>query len=238
MKTGRTFLRPARGITDLINSIIDFIYPPICVICGEISAYEPFICESCFKAISIFDATPDSIRYHVDHPAKHVKALYYFDKNLQNLVHNIKYRDADYMAVFLGKILGKHYKEHEISQCDALIPVPLHSARKRERTYNQSAKLAKGISAIWDVKLLTTCLKRKRYTNTQTKLNKEERQANITGAFSIRHAEKIPKRVCIIDDVFTTGATTMEIARTLKNVGVEEINILCLATPFHNSENK
>ncbi len=234
MQIKRMCLRPAQGIINLLRSIIDFIYPPICMICGDMSDFQPFVCNKCFNKIPKFDATPDSIRYHKGHSVKHVMALYYFDKVLQNIIHHIKYQDSDYMAVFLGKELGKYYKDHPISDCDALIPVPLHSARKRERSYNQSTCLARGIASVWGVDVIKNGLKRQRYTNTQTKLNKDERQKNIKDAFIVRRAECLPARVCIVDDVFTTGATTMEIARILKNAGVKEISILCLATPYHD----
>lgn len=228
----------SQKFVNLFRSVIDFIYPPFCIVCGKGSDLQPFLCKDCLGSIPVFDNTPDSIRYHSDHPANIVKALYYFDENLQKLIHEIKYRDAPYMAEFLGKVLGEYYKEHEIANSQALIPVPLHSTRKRERTYNQSACLAKGIAKAWRIDICTKSLKRTRYTNTQTKLNKKERQENMRGAFVLKHLEKLPDRVCIIDDVFTTGATCIEIARTLKKARVKEINILCLATPYHEEENK
>ncbi|MFA6618230.1 MAG: ComF family protein [Candidatus Neomarinimicrobiota bacterium] len=238
MQNRKKTSRFSQKILDLFKSIIDFIYPPICIVCGKESDLQPFLCKDCLDSIPLFDDTPDSIRYHEDHPANSVKALYYFDENLQKLIHQIKYRDAPYMAEFLGKVLGEHYKDHKIARSQALIPVPLHSTRKRERTYNQSACLARGIAKAWEVEICSKSLKRGRYTNTQTKLNKKERQENMRGAFVLKHEEKLPDRVCIIDDVFTTGATCMEIARTLRGAGVKEINILCLATPFHEEKTK
>lgn len=238
MKISKKLLELGKNIVKLFKLLIDFIYPPVCIVCGNDSNFQPFLCKKCLNKIPLFNGTPDSIRYHNDHPANIVKALFYFDDNLQRLIHEIKYRDAPYMAEFLGEILGEYYKNDAIAVSQALIPVPLHAARKRERTYNQSACIAKGIAKIWHVDILTKSLKRGRYTNTQTKLNKKERQENMRGAFVLKHLEKLPDRVCIIDDVFTTGATTMEIARTLKSAGVKEINILCLATPFHENKNK
>ncbi len=235
MHIGRTSFRPAQRVIDLLRSIIDWIYPPVCSICRENAELTPFLCSKCFSKLNLFDGTPDSIRYHKDRPAKEVKALYYFDETLQQLIHDIKYRDASYVAAFLGVKLGEYYKEKEIAKCDALIPVPLYPVRKRERTYNQSACLARGISREWGVEVKEKCIKRVRNTNTQTKLNKEERQLNIQGAFKIRDRVNLPESVCIVDDVFTTGATTMELARTIKRAGVKEIYILCLATPLRRS---
>ena len=236
MPTGRIFSRPARKVTNFLNSLIDWIYPPQCTCCGKEPDLCPFLCKECYQKLLLFDNTPDSIVYHKDHPADRVKAMFYFDEILQQLIHDIKYRDASYVANYLGRKIGEYYKLSEFSQCDAILPVPLFSVRKRERTYNQSACLAKGISKEWGIPINERLVKRCRNTNTQTKLNKEERRKNIQGAFEIKKRTILPEHVCIIDDVFTTGATTMEMARTLKKAGVKEISILCLATPLRKDK--
>ena len=232
MSTGRIFSRPAQKV-DLFNSFIDWIYPPQCRVCGKESGFSPFLCKSCYSALQVFDKTPDSIVYHKDHPADMVIAFYLFDEQLQKLIHEIKYKDASYIATFLGEKAGEYYQESKISDCVAIIPVPLHSVRKRERTYNQSACIASGLSNIWKIPVLKKTVKRCRNTGTQTKLNKDQRRENIKNAFKIRKNSDLPESVCIVDDVFTTGATTMELARTLKKAGVEKIHIFCLATPLH-----
>jgi ComF family protein len=181
--------------------------------------------------LSVFDGSPDSIDYHKDHPADIVKALYWFSPELQTLIHEIKYLDASYIATFFGERLGEFYKSAPVSKVDAILPIPLHAVRKRERTYNQSYCIAKGISKQWGIPVLKHTVKRCRSTGTQTKLNKDERRENMKGAFKVTGRKSLPSRICIVDDVFTTGATTMELARTLKAAGVSTITILCLATP-------
>lgn len=238
MPTGRIFSRPAQKVIDLFKSFIDWLYPPQCRVCGEESDLCPFLCKNCFSSLKIFDKAPDSISYHKDHPADMVRAFYLFDDHLQKLIHEIKYKDASYIANFLGEKAGEFYRDSGISDCKAIIPVPLHSVRKRERTYNQSACIAEGLSRSWNIPVLRRAVKRCRNTGTQTKLNKDERQENIRNAFKIRKNCDLPESICIVDDVFTTGATTMELARTLKNAGVKKIHILCLATPKHEQRVK
>jgi len=231
MRNGRIFLRPAQKVIDLIHAFTDWIYPPQCRVCGNDPDLCPFICSSCYRELSIFDQTPDSIIYHEDKPADEVKALFLFNETLQKMVHEIKYLDAPYLAEFFGREMGRCFLNRSISDVDAVIPVPLHAVRKRDRTYNQSAHLAKGISEEWDIPVRSKLVKRSRSTGTQTKLNKKERQENIKNAFKVNSKKNLPERICIVDDVFTTGATTMELARILKKAGVKKVNILCLATP-------
>ena len=233
MPNGRMFSRQAQKVTDLLISIIDWLYPSECSNCGKKPDISAFLCKECYQKLRLFNDAPDSIAYHKDNPADNVNAMFYFDDILQKLIHEIKYRDASYIATFLGRKVGEFYKGSEFAHCDVLIPVPLFSVRKRERTYNQSACLAKGISKEWGIPLNERLVKRCKNTNTQTKLNKDERQKNIKDAFRIKNKAILPRHVCIIDDVFTTGATTMEMARTLKKAGVAKVDILCLATPVH-----
>ena len=238
MRIGRISLRLAQKVIDILNDLIDWIYPPQCRVCGKDPDVSPFLCNDCYRELLICDDSPDSVAYHKDHPADEVKTLFYFDETLQKLIHEIKYLDASYIAEFFGKELGRYYKDRPVSRVDAIIPVPLYSVRQRERTYNQSACLAKGIASEWKIPVLARSVKRTRSTGTQTQLNKVERQENIKGAFKIRHIEKLPESVCVVDDVFTTGATTMELARTLKNAGVGKVTILCLATPLREKKGR
>ncbi|MBN2780603.1 MAG: ComF family protein [Candidatus Marinimicrobia bacterium] len=201
------------------------------MVCGKEPDIAPFLCRECFDKFERFDACPDSAAAHADNPADGIRALFWFDEHIQKLVHGIKYRDMPYVGKFLGKSIGEHYRSSEFSTCDALIPVPLHAVRKRERTYNQSAQIARGIASVWKVPVQERVLKRCRNTQTQTKLNKEERRENIRGAFRVRDHARVPKRICLVDDVFTTGATTLEAARALKDAGAESVYILTVATP-------
>jgi ComF family protein len=231
MGTGNLLSRPARGIINIFSSLIDWFLPPQCILCGKTPDTVPFLCESCYRACSIYDDCPDSAEDHSDMPANYVRVMFMFDENIQKLIHQLKYQDMPYIGEYLGRRTGEYYKNSELAECDVLIPVPLYSARKRERTYNQSCYIARGIASVWGIPVKKNILKRCRNTNTQTKLNKKERRENIRGAFLLRIKEQLPERVCLVDDVFTTGATTMEAARILKEAGVREVRILALATP-------
>lgn len=219
-----------KSCSGLFHACRDWLFPPRCCVCGKISQNEPFLCLSCYKKLNIYGREPDSVVYHKDHPADLAVSLYYFDPVFQELAHSLKYKGMWYLGQFLGREMGKYFSDMA-ENCDAVVPIPLHSMRRRDRGYNQSVMIGKGIASVWHVPLESRLLKRNRYTETQTKLNKKERQKNMDGVFTVRSNYIIPKRICLVDDVFTTGATTMEAARTLKKAGAQHVIILTAATP-------
>ena len=113
---------------------------------------------------------------------------------------------------------------------DALIPVPLHPQRLREREYNQSLLLANGLSHHLQIPLLLSCLIRVKPTVPQTSLSKKERLNNLHRAFAVDHAFRIKdQRILLIDDVLTTGTTLHECAKTLRKAGSGTVYGLTLA---------
>jgi ComF family protein len=113
---------------------------------------------------------------------------------------------------------------------EAIIPVPLHPTRLRERGFNQALLLGKAIAKIHKKTVLTGALKRIRNTIPQVQLDHSERERNVRGAFAVKNRREImDKRLLLVDDVFTTGATVNECARVLKKSGANEIFIVTLA---------
>jgi ComF family protein len=113
---------------------------------------------------------------------------------------------------------------------DVLMPVPLHPQRLREREYNQSLLLAHGLSQHLQIPLLLSCLRRIRPTVPQTSLSKKERLTNLRRAFAVKDVSRITgKRILLIDDVFTTGTTLHECAKTLRKAGSGQVYGLTLA---------
>jgi ComF family protein len=113
---------------------------------------------------------------------------------------------------------------------EAIIPVPLHPARLRERGFNQALLLGKTLGKIHSKMVLAGALQRIRNTIPQVQLDHSERERNVRGAFAVRKQQEImDKRLLLVDDVFTTGATVNECARVLKKSGAKEIIVLTLA---------
>jgi ComF family protein len=113
---------------------------------------------------------------------------------------------------------------------DMVLPVPLHTRRLRERGFNQALLLAQGISERFAIPLVFDSLERTKFTRPQVELVGRDRMKNVSGAFALRYPHVVHgKRVLLIDDVFTTGATMNECSRVLKLAGAQSVTALTLA---------
>ena len=146
-------------------------------------------------------------------------------------VHGLKYGKRIPMALPLAAAVRKTFFEHWSSEkVDLLVPVPLHIKRLRERGFNQAYLLvmrwAKRDGVCCDGRLL----RRVRWTEPQTTMNRKDRRKNVKGAFAVNRPEAVRgKRIVLVDDVYTTGSTVNECAKVLKKAGAEEVDVLTLA---------
>ncbi len=216
------------------RGVIDFALPPICICCGNVlSAEQRFICISCKNKLKPFDEShPWKDEYIGKEIIDDSFSLYWFIEGteIQNVLHSMKYEKMKSIGVLFGKEIGTRIRVMDFS-ADYIIPVPLHKSRVRDRTYNQSEYIFKGINEILNIEILDDCLKRTRFTETQTHLNKQQRKQNMLGAFKInkKYINIIKdKNIILTDDVITTGATILECASILKSAGCAKL-IVCSA---------
>ena len=138
-------------------------------------------------------------------------ALFRFEKGsvYQNLLHDLKYRGNKKAGYYLGRLLGQELKQTVFSDCNVMIPVPIQRKRLKKRGYNQSEIIARGVSEICGIPLACNLLLRKGKSKSQTSMNRQERFENISAAFSLsdQSVDYYSKKILIIDDVVTTGAT-------------------------------
>jgi competence protein ComFC len=167
-----------------------------------------------------------------DHQILMVRSLGRFDDHYKELIHRFKYGKKIPLGKRLGQRLGEtinsdvDLKTQDLwfLKSDFLIPVPLHKSRYRERGFNQSDILAEGISKVTGLSVLKNVLKRKKNTKDQTNLSREQRDENVRGAFVVTEPKMInEKKIILVDDVITTGATLSECARVLKQAGAQKI---------------
>ena len=152
----------------------------------------------------------------------------YFEGSLREAVHQFKYRPCRSLGKPLGEWMAD--KVRLVTDLDMVIPVPLHNQRLKERGFNQALLLAHEMSLAHHIPLSLDNLYRTRPTRPQVELSGAERIRNVAGAFALRRpGEVADKRLIIVDDVFTTGATMNECAAVLKDAGAAQVTVFTLA---------
>lgn len=215
-----------------IIDILDFILPRICASCKcKLKNSERIICNECNSNLEI--ATNERIQYEFQKKflsegiIKDFISPYIFheDSVIQNIIHVFKYNQNFHIANFLAQSIIKYNSQKlESFDADYIIPVPLHHLRKAERGYNQAAEIARQLSKHVGIKYNPRIIKRNRFTTSQTKFTLEERNRNIRGAFKFNKQLPIKdKKIILVDDVITTGATVSECARILYKNKVESV---------------
>lgn len=206
--------------------------PRFCPSCKiKLLTAEKTICNSCLNKIRRI--TEERLKSEFDKKFLNKNiisgftSLFLFekDKELQDIIHSLKYQGKFLTGTFLGELLGKKIKNVIKNwEIDLILPVPLHQLKKAERGYNQSFYISKGLSKEVNIPLSPGGIKRKKYTQSQTTMNSVERQQNISEAFKVKNKKKIKgKNILLIDDVITTGATISECGRVLLNSGAKSV---------------
>lgn len=224
----------------IYKSYAEIVFPPTCACCGlSTNSDVNSICSICRQ--KRFENAGSAAKEILPQSVLFVHTLWFFDKGgyLQDLLHQLKYHFMRGIGIELGGILGKdflnQFSKRELTAIEnskpLIIPVPLHINKRRIRGYNQARALAEGVSRTtgWDI-IKKGTVERTRKTKTQTGLTLEQRSKNLKDAFRISDPNLIKNRRCIIiDDVFTTGATTFELAKTLYEVNEISSGILTVA---------
>ncbi len=151
-----------------------------------------------------------------------------FDGSIRKAIHQLKYRYSRDMAVPLGEMLISFWKKTPLP-AELLLPVPLSPRRLRERGYNQSRLLAERLGASAGIAVCDNALRRQRHTQSQARLNAEQRRKNVAGAFACVGNTVRDKQILLIDDVCTTGATLEACSIALKQGGAGSVWALTLA---------
>ncbi|PLX31450.1 MAG: ComF family protein [Clostridiales bacterium] len=160
---------------------------------------------------------------------KAVSCLYYDDFS-RKLIFQLKYGKKEYSAFHMAEMLMDRLEDSGIGGFDFIVPVPLHAKRERERGFNQAALLADSLGKMRGEPVLKKVLERNRQTEDQTNLGKKARFENLKGSFSTRNDDSIEgKRILLIDDVFTTGATSSDCSRALIDSGAGSVMVATVA---------
>lgn len=163
-------------------------------------------------------------------------ALPYKNNVIKKIIKNFKYQPfIKELSITLAEIIAEHFiltkkNTNDIWENSVLIPVPLYIKKQKNRGYNQSEELALELSKIIQVPVVPDVLLKIKETFAQAKLTKEQRMKNLKNTFIVKNLNKIKnKKVFLIDDIYTTGSTITECAKTLKNNGVKQVWGICIA---------
>lgn len=223
----------------LIQDLINIIFPRVCSICEEaLTKNEDLICFQCRSNLpKINNANIDDNELTDRFLGKFriefgLSFLYFYKSGItQKVLHQLKYKDNPELGELLGKWIGHEFLKYDhAKKTDMLIPVPLHPKKQRKRGYNQSYHLAKGISETTGIKINLTSLVRIQYQASQTIKTKEQRWVGLENAFSLNGENNLEgKRILLVDDIVTTGATIEACAQKLNEANVKSIGVVSLA---------
>lgn len=225
------------------RAVYQLVYPPTCLACAAFLADDDGkICGACrsqIKELSIHDELYREKREQLLQHG-HIAGLasrFRFEKDgtLQNLIHQLKYDEMTVIGLEFGRMLAETFPAM-LGECTlaGIVPVPLHPVKQRERGYNQSLYIARGISERTGIVVLPNLLRRTRHTRSQTKLNADERRVNVAEAFAVNRRSRFPiggSTLLLVDDIITTGATIVECAKALKAAGARRVFAASLAIP-------
>lgn len=231
------------------SEISDALFPPLCIACAELlPGGDEVFCVKCRSFICYMNRShcpvcgavyPDSpavdhlcgrcLREQPDYDK--ARAVCSYEGIILDAIHKFKYGRNLTIGAALARLLASfEFNDFDIGAFDLILPVPLHIRRLRRRGFNQSLIFARALAKKYKVELDFSILKRKNQTLSQTGLDKKARSSNIRGAFCVFSPEKLKgKNVLIVDDVYTTGATLNECAKTLKKAGAAMVGAITLA---------
>lgn len=231
------------------DGLLDLVYPPRCLVCER--PYRPPLCEACHahfvplgEPVCAVCGRPMESEASGCRPCEAAekgggwgfdtaRAAAVYQGPLRHAIHRFKYGRAASLGLPLGAYLANRAVADGLVffPIDLVVPVPMHAQRERRRGFNQAVLLAREVAALSGVPLAPTALRRVRKTAAQVGLSTDRRRANLSaGVFSVPDPAVVAgKRVLLIDDVFTTGATVSACARALKAAGAGEVHVLTLA---------
>jgi competence protein ComFC len=201
------------------RQFVQFVRPPFCKRCGlpfEGDLTTSFECTNCREMELFFSSARAAV------VAKTV---------VLEAIHHYKYSRALWFENFLASLLlGEAVPVLRGQKWNFIVPVPLHPLKKREREFNQAELLAAQLSRAARIPLNTKLLRRVKPTATQTLLRRDQRADNMRGAFAVRDGVKLNgQKIVLVDDVFTTGATTNDCARALRDAGAGDVCVWTVA---------
>jgi ComF family protein len=229
-------------LKNILSDFTALIFPEFCYACdGPLARGEALICTHCrlklpYTQLHMSDSANYGLlekRFYGKVPVKHALAYLYFNKSgrVQRLLHALKYRGVQAVGETLGTWYGRELADAGYKQAfEVVLPVPLHPRKLRQRGYNQATAFGQGLAAALQLPWADKVLQRTQYTSSQTRKSRHERWLNVEQVFRVTDKAAIKdKKILLVDDVITTGATLEACAITLLLAGCREVSICTIA---------
>lgn len=237
----------------IARALGQLLFPPVCAGCSRAVGRGHAVCAACWAEVGFIEPpfcavlgtpfaydmgdgmlSPEAIANPP--PFARLRAAVLYEGLAARLVAALKYGDRTDLAVLMGGWMARAGGDL-LATADLVVPVPLHAGRLWRRRFNQAAELARQLVRLerrrgHDVLYAPTALVRARATRSQVGLGRELRRTNVRGAFAVPARQKpavAGRRVLLVDDVFTTGATVASATRALKRAGAADVDVLCFA---------
>jgi ComF family protein len=227
---------------------VDLIFPPVCSGCGRLTGYAHAVCASCWAGMPFIErpycevlglpfaydpgesaVSPEAI---ANPPVfDRLRSVAIHEGIVRDLVHGLKYRDRTDLAPMMAEWMIRA-SDGAVAAADMIVPVPLHALRLWRRKFNQAAELARVIAERSARAYRPDVLRRIKRTSRQVGLGARAREDNVRGAFAVPEGAKrelAGKRIVLVDDVYTTGATVAAATRALKRAGAGDVTVLTFA---------
>ena len=222
------------------SDFFNIIFPKRCLGCNSaLQKHDGIICSECEKSLefigkNICSQCGAKLSVAANHNCEFIfdaaRSVFEFNAVLQNLIHHFKYDEIKKLGEFLGNYAVTYLKQEHFADTEIIAPVPLHRVKQRIRGFNQSEFLTRTIAEQMNWKHYPHLIKRKKFTETQTRLSRKQREKNVTNAFAINSKYNIKgRKILLVDDVFTTGSTVNSISKVLQEAGAAKIFVLTIA---------
>ena len=221
------------------HRLLDTISPRLCVVCdNRLTVTEEIICSRCnfhlprtdFGKIP-YDNEMAKLFWH-QIPIERAAALFYYEAHSEtaNIIYKMKYKNHPEIGEVMGRLMAKELQTNGFFDgTDGIVPIPLAKKRQRQRGYNQSMEIARGISEITALPIYNNVARRNAFEGSQTNKGRWERNENVEGVFELRDASAVQgKHLLIVDDVVTTGATVLACAKELCKAPHVKVSVLAL----------
>ncbi len=223
----------------LLSRLHDTLYPHRCLTCGmRLGPHEPLVCGVCNMHLPRTDhplmpRDNEMVRMLWGHviPERAAAFLHHYPHSESGmLIYVIKYGGGKSVAFTLGRMAAEEFMPHGFFDgIDLIVPVPLSRDRERQRGYNQSLAIARGIAEVTGIAVGKDVMERTAFARTQTALHQQERHENVAGVFRVTDAALISGRhVLIVDDVITTGATMAACGKAVMTAGATRVSFMAI----------